>query len=383
MPEMQYEAAWCITNIATGTREQVQCLVEKGVIQRLVVLMKNENEKLKNQAIWALGNISGECIEYRDASIAFGIVPSLVEALANTKNAEILKNGSWALLNTIRGKPVPDYEKIKCTIPIFCKLILEHNDEDIVTDSCWGLTTISENSPNKAEIFMNNNILPKLVQLLGSTHIPTVFHALRCIGTVLVEKEEVTQLAINAGVVPALAHLINIEKVSMRKEAAWAISNITAGSAAQLQTVINSGLISKLVSLAINDNFEVRRESIWCLSNATTSCNAEQLKVLVESGVVEALCGILVSNDARTIAISLEGLETTLKKAKTLISERYAEEIAMRIEKCNGLTKLENLQTHSNTHIYHKAVQIIEEYFGVEDQLVNTEVPKSISIFDF
>ena len=384
MPDIQYESAWCITNIATGSRDQVQCLVEKGVIPKLAVLMKNEKNKLKNQAIWALGNISGECIEYRDTVINYGIIPTLVNTLLATKDIEILKNGSWALLNFIRGKPVPDYEKIKCAIPAFCNLILKNDDKEILVDSCWGLTTLSENSSNRLEVFTNNNILPRLVQLLSSSvHLAIIFHALRCIGTILVGKEAETQLAINAGVVPALAHLMDHDKSSMRKEVAWAISNITADSSTQLQVVMDAGLITKLVKVAINDSFEVRREAIWCLSNGTISCNTIQLKKLVEAEIVEALCSILVSNDARTIAISLEGLSTILEKAKAQISDAYVEEITMRIEKCNGLTRLENLQTHANTHIYQKAIQIIEGYFGVEDEIVSTEAPRSISIFDF
>ncbi len=49
MPNIQYEAAWCLTNIATGTREQVQCLTEKGAVPRLIVLMNSEHDNLKEQ----------------------------------------------------------------------------------------------------------------------------------------------------------------------------------------------------------------------------------------------------------------------------------------------------------------------------------------------
>ena len=51
MTNIQYEAAWCITNIATGSREQVQCLTEKGAIPRLIALMNSENDNLKEQVI--------------------------------------------------------------------------------------------------------------------------------------------------------------------------------------------------------------------------------------------------------------------------------------------------------------------------------------------
>lgn len=49
MPNLQYEASWCLTNIATGTTEQTQCLTEKGAVPRFVALMKSDHENLQEQ----------------------------------------------------------------------------------------------------------------------------------------------------------------------------------------------------------------------------------------------------------------------------------------------------------------------------------------------
>ncbi len=55
----------------------------------------------------------------------------------------------------------------------------------------------------------------------------------------------------------------------------------------------------------------------------------------------------------------------------------------MRIEQCGGLTLIEKLQTHSNTHIYKKAIGIIEDFFGAEEEVTAPEPIESISIFNF
>jgi len=51
MPQIQYEAAWCLTNIATGTTEQTQCLTEKGAIARFIMLINSEHDNLKEQVL--------------------------------------------------------------------------------------------------------------------------------------------------------------------------------------------------------------------------------------------------------------------------------------------------------------------------------------------
>ena len=43
--------------------------------------------------------------------------------------------------------------------------------------------------------------------------------------------------------------------------------------------------------------------------------------------------------------------------------------VAMMVEECGGLDKIEQLQSHENEAIYHKALQIIETFFPDGDQV--------------
>lgn len=63
--------------------------------------------------MWALGNIAGENTDFRDMVMNSNVLPSLLNLLNTTSNAAILKNGLWLLSNLVRGKPEPDFRKLK------------------------------------------------------------------------------------------------------------------------------------------------------------------------------------------------------------------------------------------------------------------------------
>ena len=67
----------------------------------------------------------------------------------------------------------------------------------------------------------------------------------------------------------------------------------------------------------------------------------------------------------------LEGLENILKVGeadKESGNNGGINIYAQAIDECEGLDKIENLQTHDNNEIYEKAVKILERYWAEEDE---------------
>ena len=79
------------------------------------------------------------------------------------------------------------------------------------------------------------------------------------------------------------------------------------------------------------------------------------------------MCDLLTVMDAKIVQVALSGLENILRFGEQESKETGTNPYAVQIEECYGLDKIEFLQSHENLDIYQKAFDIIERYFGSEE----------------
>ena len=375
--QLQFEAAWCLTNIASGTAAQCETVVRHDAVPALVTLLGSPAINVSEQAVWALGNIAGDCPKMRDLVLQHGgmeRVLVLIEATATASQMVPLRNACWALSNFVRGKPQPAMDYVVLAVPMLARL-LTLQDEELLIDVCWALSYVTDGSDASIDLVIEAGCVGHLMaQLDKGTKLVTP--ALRALCNIVTGSNEATQAVIDAGFVHKLAAALTSSKMQTRKEACWALSNITAGTIEQVDAVLSSATMPMIIQRFEQDEYDVKKEAAWCVANVMHGFkqspgyeSAQRINRLVQMGCIKPMVGMLESNDPAIQKLMVEALGNLLAAGDELGKHTGKGEniFTLAFDEAEGIDKLEQLQEHENEDIYKGAVSLLEKHFGEDD----------------
>lgn len=124
-----FESAWALTNIASGESHHTLLVVQAHAVPIFVQLLKSTNKDIREQSIWALGNISGDSSNLRDyvlqCNVMMNLLQVIIEESSNAHvNFPLLRNAVWTASNLCRNKPPPPWDQVHSSSFVIFRLLL-------------------------------------------------------------------------------------------------------------------------------------------------------------------------------------------------------------------------------------------------------------------
>lgn len=359
--QLQHEAAWCITNLATGAHEDTMKVL-KASAAYLITYLSGQNVQLQDQCAWALGNFSGDSQECRDILRAQGIIVPMVNLLKSPIST-VVQSAAFALSNLARGEQGVAEELLQAGIaPLIISLLTPGNSStDVASEVAWVLSYLTS-KPVCVPLLVSGgvtNILVESLSLLAQqTELDSqaVTPMLRSLGNIVSGPDEYGIQAMQSGkLVGAMKSFLQSVHRHIKKESLWVLSNLTAGPTEHIDVLVQGGILPLVMDL-MSSTYDIKKEAAICLCNVAHH-GPEYLKSVLDVGAMESFINIMKSPDQDTVITGLQFVEMSLRNfpsSKDLF------------EAGEGVACLEALEYNCNETICQYANELLDTYFMEE-----------------
>jgi hypothetical protein len=357
--KVQYDAAWCITNLACISPEINRRLVHDGAIQGLSALLSASSD-MADMAVCGITNIVGDCCMIRNQVVESGVVEVIIRSIADSATMDLthLSNRIHFLSALVHIKPLPPpsivwsivgllrslfsvrHDKVRLEVVMVLKALAFTAECNYIASECIGyavdclvltnsdiqaqaltfLCVISDRFPEKVVSF--DGLLDRIDRVLQTTAAPTLKSALK------------------------------------------AMCNLLAHSNSAEILLNSQARISQIMNCLKHPDAGVVQEALCCVYNVCCFVSPSPLFSMVSSELFWLLSDLLTSKDPNLVMECLSVLGLVLDRANEHM--QYYDLLEL-FDSCGGLHNLQELQRHPNTCIYSLSQKVLTAHYEVEE----------------
>lgn len=297
------------------------------------------------QALEDITHTANQGATERDVLLVAGVMDPLLSIVRQDCCDEVLPDVAAAIRALCNHKPKPPVSIVTEAVSLLC-LMIQHPQLEVAVESLWALSNISDGSKDHVDLLVSGGVISMAIHLLAQERKVFQMPCIRIIGNMCMVDATYCQEIINAGCLQHMSSLLERSRpMQLKKETLWVLSNICAGNVDQTQAVFHAGLVTLIISsLGVENELAVRKEASWACFNIMSTCADHHLQILVEAGIIEALCTLLEGiRDEKIIRHALESLQDILN-----VDYSHSKEYMDRIRLCGGLNFIYALCSHEN-----------------------------------
>lgn len=306
----EVNAVWIITNMCCISQEVTHMFVQSNVIDTLTQLVRSPNRRLSNQTIWAIANISADCVSCKLVCRKPKLLKILSKLLQSPQGLDEIeyRHLIWCINNILSGG------RASMTSPVARSLI--RGFSNILLDipsvhkmKCgpmilWTLANLIDSTQDttRIDMLLSQPLLIEHVLLIFLDENEKQCHsaALRLLGNVVVGNDTQTDQLIEYSNFKDVMD-IAMSSSEYQSEAAWIISNIVAGAPRHVDYVLEKPekFYSWLLGGIHSKEDRLKKESLWIVGNLLATADEFQRTLLVSLGITHHLPTLLQWNDVR------------------------------------------------------------------------------------
>ncbi|KAJ2720429.1 hypothetical protein GGI07_004616 [Coemansia sp. Benny D115] len=384
------QSLWCLTNIAALDSRLAQRVLP--AMPLLLTLLSGDSIELKNQAVWALGNLAAEGEDIREKLHANGVLPLLI-GLVDTKDATLMQTTCFAISNMAR-KPNSYFDELFALgLPekVAQQLAAFKDNAECVAELAWVYVYLAASSNEQqisrildtgaidlllqcatASIFTEPAIAEnKSGQNSGACNSALLIPIVRTLGNIAAGGNDMQthQLTSKPSFMPLLVKCIeSTSSRALEKESLWVLSSVTA-TAAEITPALVSSVVPDLVRIVEKQNFDIKKEAAFSLLNISMSNEGRCFKELPNERLMREFVEFIKSQDEEMVRMGVQYVHIAFDQ----LDGRSGPELLASVN--NGIDALENLMAVTkDDDTRTMASVLIDRYYG--DDIDDDENPE-------